>query len=155
MKEHTDNAGIITHPPVFYFLAIILGLVFDKIYPLSFIFREASLVLGIINITLGVLVIAVGGKIFLKHRQNPSVHASSSQIFQSGIFGYSRNPIYLGMLLLVLGVALQFNILWIAIFMVPLILVMNRLVIEKEEIYLARKFGEKYFEYKKCVRRWI
>ena len=59
------------------------------------------------------------------------------------------------MLLLVLGVALQFDILWIAIFMVPLILVMNRLVIEKEEIYLARKFGEKYFEYKKCVRRWI
>lgn len=155
MKEHIDNAGIITHPPVFYILATMLGLTFDKIFPLSFFFKELGLVAGIIVFTLGVLVLILGLKIFLGHKQHPSVHASTSQIFQSGIFGYSRNPIYLGMALIMLGAALYFDILWMAIFMVPLILVINKLVIAKEEIYLARKFGEKYLEYKKVVRRWI
>ena len=72
-----------------------------------------------------------------------------------GPYWFTRNPLYLAATLIYAGIAVRFNALWAAL-LLPLVLgVVQRGVIEREERYLERKFGEEYIRYKAQVRRWI
>lgn len=73
----------------------------------------------------------------------------------SGVYAVSRNPMYLGLLLIYIGFAFWIGNWWTFIFVPILILLINKFIIEKEEKYLERAFGEAYIEYKKKARRWI
>jgi protein-S-isoprenylcysteine O-methyltransferase Ste14 len=78
-----------------------------------------------------------------------------SSLIQDGPFRYSRNPGYLSLTMLYAGIAVARNALW-AILALPLVLyVIQREVIEREERYLERSFGEEYLNYKARVRRWV
>jgi protein-S-isoprenylcysteine O-methyltransferase Ste14 len=78
-----------------------------------------------------------------------------SSLIQDGPFRYSRNPGYLALTMLYAGIAVRRNSLW-AILLLPLVLiVIQREVIEREERYLERTFGEEYPAYKARVRRWV
>jgi protein-S-isoprenylcysteine O-methyltransferase Ste14 len=78
-----------------------------------------------------------------------------SSLVEDGPFRYSRNPGYLSLTMLYAGIAILRNALW-AILLLPLVLyVMKREVIEREERYLQRTFGEEYLAYKRRVRRWV
>ena len=78
-----------------------------------------------------------------------------SSLVQNGPFRYSRNPGYLSLTMLYAGIAILRNALW-AILLLPLVLyVIQREVIEREERYLERTFGEEYLAYKRRVRRWV
>ena len=76
-------------------------------------------------------------------------------IATEGPFRYSRNPGYLSMAMICAGVASLANALWAIILLPVALLVIQRGVIEREERYLERKFGEEYLSYKARVRRWI
>ncbi|MDG1707833.1 MAG: isoprenylcysteine carboxylmethyltransferase family protein [Emcibacteraceae bacterium] len=155
MSEQEDNAGIVTHPPVFYIVAAIIGVRIDYLFPLSFGSNAMLGNAGIIIFVLGLIIALLSFKIFASNKQSPSVHASASKVYQSGVYAYSRNPIYFGIMLWLVAAALYFDNAWLLIVTVPLILFMNKAVIEKEEAYLANKFGDDYLDYKKKVRRWI
>ena len=78
-----------------------------------------------------------------------------SSLVQDGPFRYSRNPGYLSLTMLYAGIAILRNALWV-ILLLPLVLyVIQREVIEREERYLERTFGEEYLAYKRRVRRWV
>jgi protein-S-isoprenylcysteine O-methyltransferase Ste14 len=77
------------------------------------------------------------------------------QVVTSGIYRFTRNPIYLGFLLLLIGVSVNSGFYWGIVFAPFFILVMNRLVIQKEEAYLEKKFGKAYTSYTSRVRRWL
>ena len=80
---------------------------------------------------------------------------SVSSLVQDGPFRYSRNPGYVALAMIYSGIAVLRNALW-AILLLPLVLyVIQRGVIEREERYLERTFGEEYVNYKAQVRRWI
>ena len=83
------------------------------------------------------------------------VRKPSTEIVTSGVFQRSRNPIYLGMLLLYTGIAILANSLWILILVLPFAIILQKGVIEPEEAYLEQKFGDEYLRYKARVRRWI
>ena len=70
-------------------------------------------------------------------------------------FGYSRNPSYLALALIYAGIASLRNSLWAMLLLPPVIMVMQREVIGREERYLERAFGEEYLAYKAQVRRWV
>ena len=79
----------------------------------------------------------------------------TTAILDTGIYGISRNPIYIAMALVYAGIAFLFNSFW---FLPPLILVLLIIhfgVILREEKYLADKFGDEYLNYKNRVRRWL
>lgn len=82
-------------------------------------------------------------------------HGSVTQIVTSGIYRFTRNPMYLGFLLMVIGFPLAFVSFWGVILAPFFVLTMNQLVIEKEEAYLEKKFGEPYTSFKSRVRRWL
>lgn len=155
MSENADNPGIIMHPPVFYIAATIIGLGLDYLFPLSFGFEGAIKIASLVILVLGTLVLVLGFKMFAADKQSPSVHEPTNTIYQSGIYAYSRNPIYLGVLLWMVSGALFFDKAWILMMAFLLIFFMNKVVIEKEEAYLEEKFGDNYRAYKQKVRRWI
>jgi protein-S-isoprenylcysteine O-methyltransferase Ste14 len=72
-----------------------------------------------------------------------------------GPFGYSRNPSYLALVLIYAGIASLRNSLWTMLLLPPVVMVMQREVIGREERYLERAFGEEYLAYKAQVRRWV
>lgn len=155
MSENQDHAGIVTHPPVFYIIATLIGLGIDKFFPLSFGFEGETETAGIVIFILGLLIAGMSGRKFASDKQSPSVHAPTTAVYQDGIYAYTRNPMYLGVMLWVVAAALYFDKVWILIMVVPLVIFMNKVVIEKEEAYLEEKFGDDYRAYKEKVRRWI
>ncbi|MFI5210728.1 MAG: methyltransferase family protein, partial [Gemmatimonadales bacterium] len=68
---------------------------------------------------------------------------------------FSRNPMYVGMTLLYLGIALWANSLWPLLLLPAVLVVMRRGVIAREEAYLERRFGDEYRSYRARVRRWL
>jgi protein-S-isoprenylcysteine O-methyltransferase Ste14 len=74
---------------------------------------------------------------------------------ESGLYRYSRNPIYLGLSVVHLGVAVADNNAWLPILLVPVLVVLRYGVIAREEAYMERRFGQQYVAYKARVRRWL
>ena len=153
--EDNDNAGIIAHPPIFYIISVIAALVIDYFVPLD---MGESPILKIVSVLMAVLGIGIfisAGKMYRTDKQNVSVHTKTDNIYQSGIYSRTRNPLYLGALIVVIAGGIYFGEPWILILQIPLVFFLNKQVIGKEEEYLERKFGAEYIEYKKKVRRWI
>ncbi len=80
---------------------------------------------------------------------------ATSSIITNGPYRYSRNPIYLGFAFTAVGIALAFNTCWILLSALAFVLIANKFVIEREEKYLERKFGESYVNYQRETRRWM
>ena len=155
MSDNNDNAGIITHPPFFYIIAALIAVGIDWLYPLSFGGDGMIKTVAIVLVVVGVLAFIMAGRMFAKNKQSPSVHASQPKIITSGIYGYTRNPIYLIATVWLGAAGLYVDNVWMVLMVIPMIIVINKLVIEKEEAYLESKFGDEYRDYKKKVRRWI
>jgi protein-S-isoprenylcysteine O-methyltransferase Ste14 len=83
------------------------------------------------------------------------VDKPASSLVQDGPFRYSRNPGYLSLAMIYAGIAILWNALWAILFLPLLVLVTQRELIEREERYLERTFGEEYLAYKRRVRRWV
>lgn len=79
----------------------------------------------------------------------------TTAIVSDGVFGFSRNPIYLSMTLLYIGIALLLDSLWLLLLIFPLLMIVTFGVIVREEKYLETKFGAEYLDYKNRVRRWL
>ncbi|WP_420794745.1 methyltransferase family protein [Methylotenera mobilis] len=80
---------------------------------------------------------------------------TSTALAINGPFRISRNPIYLAMTGMYLGISFFTNSLWSLVLLVPLLSVMHWGVIFREERYLAKQFGQAYLEYKSMVPRWL
>ena len=102
--------------------------------------------------------LAIGLAGFLRIKRagtNIDVRKPTTKVVTDGIYAYSRNPIYVGMVILLFALSVLLNNLWIMIFVPAFVIIMTRGVIEMEELYLEEKFGQEYTDYKKRVRRWL
>ena len=154
-QELPDNPSVIAFPPLIFGGALIIGLIVHYFVPIQFL-------AGTLSIWLGVLLILVAGPIILsavrtiRRAQTAfDLRKPTTSIVTEGAFRFSRNPAYLALTLLYLGIASLINSIWVFLMIVPTVIVMQRGVIEREERYLERKFGEEYLRYKERVRRWI
>jgi protein-S-isoprenylcysteine O-methyltransferase Ste14 len=92
---------------------------------------------------------------FVKSKNTVITAKPATSLQTTGIYSISRNPMYLGLVFIYLGLTFQFGNWW-TIFLLPiLIIVITYRVILPEERYLTRAFGDEYANYKKKVRRWI
>ena len=103
----------------------------------------------------GILIAAGTKKMFRKTQTPMNPGANPVKLHRSGIFRYTRNPMYLGIVMGLAGIAVITGIVLNLIFPVFYFLIMNKYYIPTEEKNLARAFGEKYLNYRKKVRRWI
>ncbi len=156
MSENKDHADVKIHPPVLTFIFIILAYVANWFVTIEFV-SSASWVkyFGLGLAVVGLLLPFIAIREFIKARTTVNPHGSVTNIISSGIYRYTRNPIYLGFVFMLIGFLLFSNSLWGLILSPVLVICFNELVIKHEEAYLEKKFGEQYTNYKSSVKRWI
>ncbi|NGO51785.1 methyltransferase family protein [Allomesorhizobium camelthorni] len=148
----------IARPPLLYLACLFLGVVLDRVLPLPLILPEAALfrwTLGAGLIVAGLAIMAAGIRNFSRAatpvRSNQPVRA----LVTTGIHGWSRNPIYVGMFLLYAGIGIAARSPWVLVLALPLLIILHYVVVAREEAYLERRFGGSYRDYKARVRRWL
>ena len=150
-----DNAGVIAPPPLIYVVFLAFGLLLNRKFPIAPLPRSMTRGLGWPLVGGGVLLLG-WFEWTMRHAGTPAnPYKPVSRIVTEGPFRYTRNPAYLSMTMIYAGVAALVNALWAFLFLPAALLVMRRGVIEHEERYLERTFGEEYLKYKARVRRWV
>ena len=135
---------------------MIAGFGLNWLLPLPFVPSSLPHVwIGLVLFLAGIFLAAWSVRTFGKARTNVLTSQSASTIVTTGPYGFSRNPIYVGMFLGLSGFAVAFNTLWLLVALVAMVFVIRFGVIAREEIYLERKFGARYLDYKARVRRWL
>lgn len=156
MDDTADTAQVIVRPPLAWGLAVIAGFALDWLVPLPFL--PAGLAAGWFGGLVFALALALfAWAIVTMTRAGSSVPTNlpTATIVESGPYRFTRNPIYLGMLLGLIGLAIAFDNLWLLATLVPFALVIRYGVVAREEAYLERKFGDAYRGYRSRVRRWL
>ncbi len=149
-----DRAGVIAPPPVIYALAIVSGLMLQRWFPHAMLPSPWARRLALLFFVLGLTGIAAVVA-FSRAGTSPNPYRSSSRLVTTGIYGISRNPMYVGFTLWYLAVACWRNNLWLFVLLPIVLLVMLYGVILREEAYLERQFGDEYRAYRGRVRRWL
>jgi len=144
------------HPPVLYGVAFLLGLGLDRIVPIAGHFPD-WLRHGAAGL---LLVFGLGFALWaawLFHRAGTGIATwqAATRFVPRGPYAISRNPMYLGITAAYAGLALALASPWALALLVPVLVVMDRWVIAREEPYLAARFGAPYEAYLRRVRRWV
>ncbi len=155
MEKVPDNANVIVLPPLIYGVALVLGMVIHFLFPISFLPTNLGRWLGVPLALAAALIVASAFRALGRAKTAFDVGKPTTTIVSDGPFRYSRNPMYLSLTLLYMGLAVLINSLWILLLIVPVIVVIQNGVVKREEQYLERKFGDAYLSYKAPVRRWI
>ena len=144
-------------PPIIALLHAALMYGIDHIWPQQWLAPPLALLAGVLLASPGILLDGIGVWQFLRARTtvNPLRPQRSSALVTGGLYRISRNPMYLGMLLLLCGWCVYLaNPLALAV--LPLfVLIINRLQIQPEERALQQLFGQPYLDYCQRVRRWL
>jgi protein-S-isoprenylcysteine O-methyltransferase Ste14 len=155
--KHMDSPKIDKniHPPFVALFYLVVAMLLQKFIPfpaeMNALFRNIGLGLTFLGFLLG-----VGAFLeFRKMRTTLDPHGSVKAVVTGGIYRFTRNPIYLGFFLMVIGFPLSSGSFWGIVAAPFFATTLSRLVIEKEEAYLEEKFGDVYTGYKSRVRRWI
>ena len=127
----------------------------NKLLALQFVFPKFLEWVGYALVVLGLGLAFTAASGFMRARTTLDPHGSVNNIVTSGPYRFTRNPIYLGFLCLLIGFPLIFRTYWGLILSPVFIMLMNTLVIQHEESYLEKKFGDEYTSYKFGVRRWL
>lgn len=155
MMQYTDHADVKIHPPILTLIYLVIAFLLTWVLPLPFVVPALLKVIGFFLVVIGVLFGSAAFYAFSQVRTTLNPHGSVSTIVTNGIYRFTRNPIYLAFLLMLIGFPLNSGSYWGVVLAPFMMWSMNKLVIEKEEAYLEKKFGEIYSSYKSRVRRWL
>lgn len=149
MTNEKDTAGVVAPPPLIYLSGLVIGLILNYLFPAAIFFlpRQAEMIVGIILVVLAGLIVLAAFRQFSRAKTNIEPWKPTTAIISSGVFRFSRNPVYLAMTLLYLGVALLLDMLWVLLLILPVLFLISFGIILREEIYLERKFGAEYLNY--------
>jgi protein-S-isoprenylcysteine O-methyltransferase Ste14 len=137
-----------------FLVAIALQLVLPIRFPAGSL-TPVRILAGAVLIVLGVRLAVLARREFSRYHQPTDPGLPTSVIVSTGVFSISRNPLYLGGVLILAGISLAFNLPWVLILLIPSLIVCHILLIAPEERYLADKFGDQYRMYTAKVHRWI
>jgi protein-S-isoprenylcysteine O-methyltransferase Ste14 len=156
MSDTADTANVIVRPPIAWALAALVGLTLQWVVSLPFM--PASVPAGWIGGIVFVLALALFAwaiATMTRAGSNVPTNLPTTTIVETGPYRFTRNPIYLGMFLGLVGLAIAFDSLWLLVMLVPFTLAIRYGVVAREEAYLERKFGDAYRQYRARVRRWV
>jgi len=154
MKAEVKHVEVVPAPLIFLAL-LVVGLMLNRDIPIRFLPSSLAHVAGIVAAAGSLL---VGGSAVISMRRahtSPNPRTPTRALVETGMFRYTRNPLYLSLLGLYTGIAVYANDLW-PILLIPLLVVLvEGWVVKPEETYLEQSFGDAYTSYKRRVRRWI
>jgi protein-S-isoprenylcysteine O-methyltransferase Ste14 len=160
-QQPSDAAtgGVKLRPPLLFIAALLLGFALDHPLPLPVaVPRGGDLVHRMIPsalILIGIALTAAGIRNFARAGTPVPSNQPVRVLVTTGIHGWSRNPIYVGMFLLYIGVGIAVRSPWILILALPILIILRYGVVAREEAYLEHHFGDAYRHYKDRVHRWL
>lgn len=150
-----DSPRVFVPPPIVVSGTLLVGLMLDGRlagWP------EITLIPGAVGAAMlgaGLFLIAAALGLFKRARTRPEPWQAASTLVRSGVYSFTRNPMYLGMVVIYLGIGIALRSGSALMLAVPLFFLLDRFVIRREEAYLRRRFGSSYDEYGARVRRWL
>jgi protein-S-isoprenylcysteine O-methyltransferase Ste14 len=150
-----DGADVRFPPPLAFVAGFLLGLGLESLVPLAG--APSTLAIAAAVIGVGVWLALDGSAMarFIAAKTNIVPGRPAHALVTSGPYRFTRNPMYVGMAFLYVGLALALSVLWALALLPAVLLIVDRRVIAPEERYLEAKFGEQYAAYKRRVRRWL
>jgi protein-S-isoprenylcysteine O-methyltransferase Ste14 len=160
VTERIDSPGVRFPPPLLFVAGFVGGLALDRwVYglPLAGVsaIRPILATLGWLFAGAAFALIGWAFATFGRARTSIIPHQPASQLVRAGPYRYTRNPMYVSLVLLYTGVALIFDRAWPLLVLPLVVMTLHVLVIAREEAYLARAFGDAYVAYTREVRRWL
>ena len=157
MEQVSDGPKVHFPPPLIYLAGLMLGIGGDRLLHLRTLGLEPNLrdTVGPALAVAGVLVSFAGAGLFVQHRTAIIPYKPAARLVTSGIYRWTRNPMYLGLALLYAGLAILSNSLLALILLAPVLAIVQTQVVAREEAYLHRAFGSEYVAYRNRVRPWI
>lgn len=156
MRSENDNPGVLAPPPLIFLGGLLIGGILAWQLPAKPLLPAGwNLLAGILLAAAGLVIVFAAIAQMRRAETNVEPWKPTINILDKGLYGVSRNPIYIAMTMIYTGIAFSFNSFWL---MPPLVLVLMLIhfgVILREEKYLEDKFGDKYLTYKIRVRRWL
>lgn len=142
-------------PPLYYAAGLAAGMALNGLVALPLGGRPGTVVAGVVATAAGVGLAFTGVAAVIRHRTTIVPHHPVATLLTSGAYRLSRNPMYTGLAIAYLGVALLLGSWWPLALWPLVIVVVRQLVIRPEEQYLTQRFGSTYIDYQSRVRRWL
>lgn len=150
-----DTAQVLILPPLLYGAEFLIGLLLHWAFPVYILPPTIARGIGVVCVLVSFPLALMTFRVLSRAHTPVDPLKPTTALVTEGPFRYSRNPIYVALTWLYVGVALLINALWILLLVVPAVLVIRYGVIAREEVYLTRKFGDAYRQYTTQVRRWL
>jgi protein-S-isoprenylcysteine O-methyltransferase Ste14 len=153
-----DHANVPVIPPILFGAGLAAGFLLRRLVPMPLVPSWLEWEASVAGSALALLGLAFGGwalATLLRARTTPHPNHPVNALVTWGPFRVSRNPMYVGASAGIAGIALVANTPWLLAALPPVWLAVRRLVIDREEAYLERKFGDEYRTFKARTRRWL
>jgi protein-S-isoprenylcysteine O-methyltransferase Ste14 len=152
-----DHPGVYLPPPMIYAAIFLISVFLQKQWPIDHAFFNTTIarLAGYFLVALTFLFLLPALTNFFLSKNTLVTVKPAHSLQTNGIYAMTRNPMYLGLVLLYTGLALLAGNWWTILFIPMLLLIIQGYIIKREEKYLLRAFGDTYKEYTKRVRRWI
>ena len=157
-RASADTAGVVAPPPLIALATLVIGVAADWLLPLnvlaSVLNRPARIGIGAVLLLAGGALVVVAERVFHRVGTNVPPWRPALALATGGVYSHLRNPMYVGAILILAGIAAALASDWMAILLVPTALVLHFGVVRREERYLEARFGEDYRRYKASVPRY-
>ncbi|MEM7262524.1 MAG: isoprenylcysteine carboxylmethyltransferase family protein [Planctomycetota bacterium] len=157
-NQVSRGAGISIPPPIIYVGALATGHLVNSFFPWTLLpagARPTSAVVGWILVAAGTAFATLAAIELRRSRTPITLNRPVKRLVTDGVYRRSRNPMYVSLGLIAIGVVLLWNMTWPLLALIGLFAVMNLWIVRSEERHLAARFGEEYDAYRRRVRRWL
>jgi len=142
-------------PPTYLFVSIIAIIALHFLFPLMRLIALPWKLIGIIPLGIGIILNLVADQAFKRLGTTVKPYEKSSAFIKNGVFQISRHPMYLGMILILIGISILLGSLTPFFVVVVFAIIMERVFIQVEERMMEETFGDEYLEYRANVRKWL
>ncbi len=153
-----DRPDVLVFPPAIPLTTLVTACLLQWLEPLGWIANiemPLRIGLGAVVMVSGLITTFAGRRALVRHGTNVNPSMPTTALVTDGIFGRTRNPLYVGISIALCGLALVFDIDWVLLLMLPSCFFLHFAVVRREENYLEQKFGEAYRRYRERVPRYL
>src|SRR5258706_15242916 len=157
MENKKDSPGVYIPPPLFYVLTFLVAVFVQKKIPIddSLFHLQITKIIGILFLVISLFFLVTSLIKFFQSKNTLILIKPASSLQTNGIYSTSRNPMYVGLAIVYLGITCLIGNWWNIILFPLLLLIVQEYIIKREEKYLELEFGNDYEEYTRKVRRWL
>jgi protein-S-isoprenylcysteine O-methyltransferase Ste14 len=157
MESKKDSPGVIIPPPLVYAAVFLISILLQRVLPMdnTFFQTTSSRMIGILISALAIIIVVPAVLQFFLTKNTVLTMKPANSLQTVNIYRFTRNPMYLGLLLLYIGCGFLAGNWWSFILLPELFGIVTYFIIMPEERYLSRTFGRQYEDYRMKVRRWF